>query len=210
MPNSGLRIACLIRSSPEATSPESCRLLARSPIGLVLDPAAVFWLIELFAGELPELLVGLEQLHLAVAYQKRLPMPLAELLRDPDGVLFGVEHPERVGRRIDSRAPRQIIFHEQPHVHRLRLNSQRFGRERAGDIERIFLVAAGRENPLALSRRARNGRFDALPLQPDVFDPEIILRPYLEAELLGVEDNLLTGQVLAGNGRGFVLAAGDR
>ena len=91
--------------------------------------------VEFFGRQRPQLLVGLEQLHLAVADLQRLPMPLAQLLGEPDGVLLGVEHVEDVGRRIDPRPAGKIIFDEQPHLHRLRLDAERLGGERAGQFE---------------------------------------------------------------------------
>ena len=54
------------------------------------------------------------------------------------------------------------------------------------------------------------GVVDALPLDADALDAEIVLGLDLEAEQLGVEHDLLAGQVLAGERRGLVVAAGDR
>ena len=51
---------------------------------------------------------------------------------------------------------------------------------------------------------------DALPFHADALDAEIVLGPDLEAEELGVEDHLLSRQVLAGEARRLVLAAVDR
>src|SRR5262249_19191153 len=49
-----------------------------------------------------------------------------------------------------------------------------------------------------------------LPVEADLLDAEIILGSNLEAELLGVENDFLPGQVLAGNGRRLVITRLDR
>ena len=62
--------------------------------GLVLDPPAGLGPVELVGRKGPQLLVGLEELHLPVAHLQRLAMPLAELLGQPDRVLLGVQDVE--------------------------------------------------------------------------------------------------------------------
>ena len=68
--------------------------------------------------------------------------------------------------------------------------------------------AARIRSPLAgvLDDRA----IDPLPVHADVLDAEIVLGPDLEAQELGVEHDLLAGQIFAGERRGLVFAAGDR
>ena len=50
---------------------------------------------------------------------------------------------------------------------------------------------------------------DPLPVDADALDAEIVLGADLEVELLGVEHDLLPGQVLARERRRLVVAAGD-
>ena len=99
-------------------------------VGLVLDPLPVLVAVELLRRELAELLVRLEELPLAVAHLQRLPVPLAQLLGEPDRVLLGVEDVERVGRRVDPGAAREVVLGEDAKRDRLRLDPQRLARRR--------------------------------------------------------------------------------
>ena len=123
-PNSGLRIACLTRSSPLPTRFVSRRPLARSASACVSIRLRVSGSIQFVVGQLPQLLVGFEKLQLLVADIERHAVPLAQLLGEPDGVLLGVQDVEQVGRRVDPLAARQIVLDEQPDVHRLRLDAR--------------------------------------------------------------------------------------
>ena len=164
--------------------------------GLILDPPPGLGPVQLIGGQGPQLLVGLVELQLPVAHLQRLAVPLAELLGQPDRVLLGVEHVERVGGRVDAAAAGEIVLREDPDLDRLRLDAQRLGRERAADFERFLVVGTGGQQALALGRRLHDGALHSLPLHADLLDAKVVLGLDLELERLGVEHDLLARQVL--------------
>src|SRR5262245_8366675 len=185
---------------------------AVGPLGhcLVLDPAAGLCTIELLRRERPQLLIRLEKLQLTVAHLQRLAMPLAELLGEPDRMLFGIEHVESVDRRVDSRSTWEIVLGEDSQLDRLGLDPQRLGRERAADLQRLLVIAAGRENALAPGWRLDDRVFNSLPFHANALDPEVILRLDLEIEHLGIKNDFLPRQSLACERRGLIFPAVDR
>ena len=82
--------------------------------------------------------------------------------------------------------------------------------ERPADLQRFLVLAAGGEDLLSLRRRLDHGALDPLPFHADSLDPEIVLGLDPEVEGLGIEHDLLAGQVLAGQRRRLVVAAVDR
>ncbi len=144
--------------------------------GLVLELAPRLRPVELGGRQVAKLLVGLEKLHLAVAHLERLALPLAQLLGDPDRVLLGIQDVERVTRRIGPRTAGEIIFGKEPEADGLRLDAQRLRRERAGDFHRLFIVATGGEDALAVCRRRIDRALDPLPLDADLLDAEVVGR----------------------------------
>jgi hypothetical protein len=82
---------------------------------LRLDLPAGLRSIQLLGREQPQLLIGVMELHLAVAHFERLPVPFAHLLGQPDRVLLGAQDMEHIGGRIDPLAARKIVFGKQPH-----------------------------------------------------------------------------------------------
>ena len=129
-------------------------------------------------------------------------MPLAQLLGDPDGVLLGVEDVERVGRRINPLAAGEIVLGEEPHADRLRLDPQRLRRERSASSSDSLSLPPAARMLFALGESRRRRLLDALPVDADLLDAEIVLGPDLETEHLGIEDDLLPRQILAGSDGG--------
>ena len=177
---------------------------------LVLDATAILGLVELLGGQGPQLLVGLVELDLLVADVDRLAVPPAQLLGQPDGVLLGRQDIERVRRRIDSRrgrgdSPRRTSG---PAIGWGSMPSDLAEKVPSSSSDSLSWPPPARiRSPLAgfVDRVV-----DALPLHADSLDAEIVLGPDLEAEELGVEHDLLSGQVFAGEARRLVLAAVDR
>ncbi len=190
----------------QARQPSAVGPLGR---GLGLDLLADVGPVDLLGGHRPELLVGLVELHLAVADLERLAVPLAQLLGQPDGVLLGAEDEQGVGRRDDPRPARQVILDEDPEGDRLRLDPERLRRESTRDFQGLLVGAAGHQDPVAGRGRSDALGVEPLPGQADSLDAEIVLGVDLEVEQLGVDHDLLTRQILDHQARGLVVAAGD-
>ena len=115
-------------------------------VGLPFDLPPRFRPVEFLGRHVAELLVRFVKLQLAVADFERLPMPFGQLLGDPDRVLLGVEHVERIRRGVDRLSIGKVIGGEDPQLDRLRLDAERLGGEGAFDVERGFVVAADGEH----------------------------------------------------------------
>ena len=195
------------------TGPDQVRQPA--PVGpfgncLVLDPPPDLGLIQLVGRKGSQLLVGLRELQFPVAHFQRLAMPLAELFGKPDRVLLGAQHIEQIRGRVDPPAAGEVIFREDPDIHRLRLDAQRLRRECAGDLERFLVIAPSRQDALAFCRCLDDGTLHSLPFHADPLDAEIVLSLDLELQSFRIEHDLLAGQVFTGHRGGLIVAAVDR
>src|SRR5687767_5344613 len=84
-------------------TPAVCALGRR----LRLNPAANIRLVKLFSRKQSQLLVGVVKLQFALAHFERLPMPLAELLGEPDRMLLRGQNVKQVWGRVDALATGQ-------------------------------------------------------------------------------------------------------
>ena len=123
----------------EAVEPAGIRLFGR---GLGLEPRPALGREQLLGGQLPQLLVGGEQAHLAIADLARLLAKLLEPGVEHQRVLGPIDHVEHQWRRNRAAAARQVVLGEGPDGDRLRANAQGVGAERGRRVERLHLAAA--------------------------------------------------------------------
>ncbi len=74
----------------------------------------------------------------------------------------------------------------------------------------FLVVAPRREDALAFGGCLDDGTLHSLPLHADPLDAEIVLSLDLELKSLGIEHDLLTGQVFTGHRGSFIVPAVDR